>query len=102
MAIELLNKKSKGKSPQTKKIEYIPLKKDSEAQKEKSLIKIPRFEQYNALMKLRIVVSIIFLLFTVSLVLLFFNQWVISAVLLLFGYLLLFILMVELLRTKKL
>jgi hypothetical protein len=102
MAIELLNKKSKGKSPQTKKIEYIPLKKDSEEQKEKSLIKIPRFEQYNALMKLRIVVSTIFLLCTVSLVLLFFGGWVISAILLLFGYIILFILMVELFRVKKL
>jgi hypothetical protein len=68
----------------------------------RSLLQIPGFSQYNALMKLRIIVSTIFLLCTVALVLIFVNEWVISAILLLLGYVMLFFLMLKLFRIKNL
>ena len=68
----------------------------------RSLLQIPVFSQYNALMKLRIVVSTIFLLCTVALVLIFANGWVISAILLLLGYVMLFFLLLKLFRIKNL
>ncbi len=68
-----------------------------------SLLQIPVFSQYNALMKLRIVVSTIFLLCTIAVIILIFvNDWTISAILLLLGYILLFILLLKLFRIKKL
>lgn len=69
---------------------------------ERSLLQIPVFSQYNALMKLRIVVSTIFLLCTIAVLLIFVNEWVISAFLILVGYLCLFLLMLKLFRIKKL
>ena len=69
---------------------------------ERSLLQIPVFSQYHALMKLRIVVSTIFLLCTIAVLLIFVDEWVISAILLILGYLLLFILLLKLFRIKKL
>jgi len=69
---------------------------------ERSIFQIPGFKQYTALMKLRIVVSVIFSFCTISMILIFVGGWVISAVLLLIGYILLFILMIKLFITKKL
>ncbi len=68
----------------------------------RGLFQISVFSQYNALMKLRIVVSTIFLLCTIAVLLIFVNQWAISAVLLILGYILLFILLLKLFRIKKL
>lgn len=69
---------------------------------QRSLLKIPIFSQYNALMKLRIVVSTIFLLCTIAVLLIFVNEWVISAILLILGFILLFILLLKLFIIKKL
>ena len=104
MKVKLLNKKDKDKNPETKQKENILLKEDTIeiTKKERNLFQIPGFQQYTALMKLRIVVSSIFFLFTISMILIFVGGWVISAVLLLIGYILLFILMIKLFITKKL
>jgi hypothetical protein len=69
---------------------------------QRSLLQIPVFSHYTALMKLRIVVSTIFLLCTIAVLLIFVNEWVISAFLILVGYLCLFLLMLKLFRIKKL
>ncbi len=104
MKIKLLNKKNKDKKQETKQIEN-KLQKDEKIEitkKDRSIFQIPGFQQYNALMKLRIVVSMIFILCTIAMVLIFANGYMISAVLLLIGYIMLFILLFKLFRIKKL
>jgi len=103
MKIKLL-KKETDKNQETKQI-ISKLQKEEKVKatkKESSLLQIPGFQQYSALMKLRIVVSTIFLLCSVSMILLFVGGWEISAVLLLIGYVMLFILMFKLFIVKKL
>jgi hypothetical protein len=103
MKIKLLNKE-KDKNQETKQI-ISKLQKEEKIEsmkKESSIFQIPGFQQYNALMKLRIVVSTIFILCTIAMILIFANGYMISAVLLLIGYVMLFILLLKLFRVKKL
>ncbi len=104
MKVNLLNKKDKDKPQEIKQKENIPLKEDTVEviKKERTIFQIPGFQQYTALMKLRIVVGLIFFLCTIAMVLIFANGYMISAVLLLIGYIFLFILLIKLLRIKKL
>ncbi|VVB59341.1 Uncharacterised protein [uncultured archaeon] len=104
MKIKFLNKKDKDKSRVLKQKENITDKKEAAeiTKKERNIFQIPGFKQYNALMKLRIAVSLIFFLCTISMILIFVGGWVISAILLLIGYVLLFILMIKLFMTKRL
>jgi hypothetical protein len=71
-------------------------------EKERNLFQIPNLQHYSALIKLRIVVSAIFFLCTISMIVIFVGGWVISAILLLIGYVLLFILLIKLFMTKRL
>jgi hypothetical protein len=103
MKIKLLNRE-KDKNQETKQV-ISKLRKEEKIEtikKEGSIFQIPGFQQYNALMKLRIVVSTIFILCTIAMVLIFANGYMISAVLLLIGYLMLFVLLFKLFRIKKL
>ena len=70
--------------------------------KQKLSISIPGFQHLNALLKLRVVITSLFVLYTLAILLIFANGCMISAVLLLIGYILLFILMIKLFITKKL
>jgi len=104
MEIPFLKKKNKGKIQEKKQIEN-KIQKDEKVEitkKDSSIFQIPGFQQYNALMKLRIVVSTIFILCTIAMILIFANGYMISAVLLLIGYVMLFILLFKLFRVKKL
>jgi|GEM_PF-1455607 len=83
--------------------------KPASVKRENSLLQIPipGFNHYSALMKLRIVVSVIFLFITITILLLIFaanntGMWQISALLFLFGYVMLFLLLLKLFRVKKL
>jgi len=103
MKVKLLKKKDQEKPPENKLDEPIPRKEDIVKTTEKrSMFQIPGFQQYSALMKLRVVVSAIFLLSTIGLILIFAGAWYISALLLLLGYIFLFILMFKLFRIRKL
>lgn len=104
MKSALQGKKDKGIIQETKPIEKTPSKENPTVipRKVKNLFQIPGFQHYSALMKLRLIVSAIFLLCTVAMILLFVGGWEISAVLLLLGYFLLFILMVKLFTIKNL
>jgi len=70
--------------------------------KQKLSISIPGFQHLNALLKLRVVITSLFVLYTLAILLIFANGYMISAVLLLISYILLFILMIKLFMTKKL
>jgi len=70
--------------------------------KQKLSISIPGFQHLNALLKLRVVITSLFVLYTLAILLIFANGYMISAVLLLISYILLFILMIKLFITKKL
>ena len=70
--------------------------------KEIKLLEINSFANLNTLMKLRLTVTVIFLLSTLSILLIFANNWVISAILILISYLMVFVLMIKLLVIKKL
>ena len=103
MKIKLLNRE-KDKNQETKQV-ISKLQKEEKIEsikKESSLFQIPGFQHYTALMKLRIVVSTIFILCTIAMILIFANGYMISAVLLLIGYVMLFILLFKLFRVKKL
>jgi hypothetical protein len=103
MNIKLLNRE-KDKNQETKQF-ISKLQKEEKIEsmkKESSIFQIPGFQQYTALMKLRIVVSTIFILCTFAMILIFANGYMISAVLLLIGYVMLFILLLKLFRVKKL
>lgn len=104
MKVKLLSKKDKDKPQDIEQMEKKSVKEDpvEVTKKERNIFQIPGFHHYNALMKLRIVVSSIFLLCTISMILIFVGEWMISAVLLLLSYILLFILMIKLFRIKKL
>jgi hypothetical protein len=105
MRIKLFNKNDKTKSRALKQKESITVKEDTTeiTKKERNIFQIPGFQEYNALMKLRIVVSVIFFLCTIAMIILILvDNWWIFAVLCLIGYVLLFILMIKLFITKKL
>jgi len=104
MKVKLLKKNIKDKNQETKQVENKILKEEQVemVKKEGSIFQIPDFQHYNTLMKLRIGVSTIFLLFTIAMILIFANGYMISAILLLIGYVLLFILLFKLFRVKKL
>ena len=70
--------------------------------KQKLSISIPGFQHLNALLKLRVAVSSLFVVYTLAILLIFANGWIISAVLILLSYVLLFVLMIKLFRIKKL
>jgi len=70
--------------------------------KQKLSISIPGFQTLNTLMKLRVVITTLFVLFTFAILLIFANGYMISAVLIFISYVLLLILMIKLFRTKKL
>jgi len=101
MKIKLLNKKHTDKNKEIKQTESKLLN------EKKNIFQIPVFQEYNALMKLRIVVSLIFLFITIPIMLLIFagnnsGMWQISAILFLLGYIMLFILLFKLFRVQKL
>lgn len=76
--------------------------------KELKMPKVPKlpsgnfFSNMNVLSKLRLISSLIFVLITLSFVLMAIQQWVIGALCILLGYLLIFALTVKLLLVKKL
>ena len=70
--------------------------------KQKLSISIPGFQHLNALLKLRVAISSLFVVYTLAILLIFANGWIISAVLILLSYVLLFVLMIKLFRIKKL
>ena len=101
MKIKLLNKKHTDKNKEIKQTESTLLN------VKKNIFQIPVFQEYNALMKLRIVVSLVFLFITIPIMLLIFagnnsGMWQISAILFLLGYIMLFILLFKLFRVQKL
>jgi len=101
MKIKLLNKKHTEKNKEIKQTESTLLN------EKKNIFQIPVFQEYNALMKLRIVVSLVFLFITIPIMLLIFagnnsGMWQISAILFLLGYIMLFILLFKLFRVQKL
>jgi len=101
MKIKLLNKKHTEKNKEIKQTESTLLN------VKKNIFQIPVFQEYNALMKLRIVVSLVFLFITIPIMLLIFagnnsGMWQISAILFLLGYIMLFILLFKLFRVQKL
>jgi hypothetical protein len=105
MKIKFLSKNNKDKSREPKPGKKIVSKEDTSEiiQKEKNIFQIPGLAQYNALTKLRIVVSSIFSLCTIAfIILILVGNWFISAILILIGYVLLFMLMIKLFITKRL
>jgi hypothetical protein len=104
MKIKLPGKKDKDKTKDIKQMEKISVKQDTVEvpKKESTIFQIPGLHQYTALMKLRIAVGLIFLLCTISMIFIFLGGWEISAVLLLIGYIFLFILLIKLFIIKKL
>ena len=104
MKAKLLKNNEKQKKQGTEQIESPSTKEEKVKNKNtgRSIVQLLGFHQYSALTKLRIAVSTIFFLCTVSLIFIFIGGWLASAFLLLIGYILLFILMIELLRVKKL
>ena len=104
MKLKLLNRKNNQKSRKIKKEENIKTKENvvETPKKDRSVFQISMFSQSSALMKLRFLVSIIFLLFTIGMVVIFVGGWMITAVLFLIGYVLLFILTFNLFILKRL
>jgi uncharacterized membrane protein len=104
MKAKLLKNTEKQKKQGTEENENLSIKEEKIENKNtgRSIIQLLGFHQYSSLTKLRIAVSTIFFLCTISLVFIFIGGWMASAFLLLLGYILLFILMIELLRVKKL
>lgn len=104
MKAKLLKKKDMDKNQETKQIVTIPVQEENvkSTEKQKNIVRNLGFQKYTALTKLRIAIGTIFILCTISMVFIFFGGWLISAFLLLMGYILLFILLIELLRVKKL
>ena len=83
-------------------IEGIKQRIQKEGKKEAPSFDIKGFTTMTVLMKLRLVIISIFVLSTLSLILIVVNFWALGATLLLLGYLLVFVLMVKLLLIKKL
>jgi sterol desaturase/sphingolipid hydroxylase (fatty acid hydroxylase superfamily) len=65
-------------------------------------LEIKQLTEMNVLTKLRFAVISIFILSTLSLVLVFISEFIISVILILISYFMLFILMIKLLLIKKL
>jgi hypothetical protein len=76
--------------------------KKEEIKKTRISLKIPGFHQLSVVMKLRVVVTTIFLLCTIAVALVFVTDFVYPAILLILGYVLLFIFMIKLFLTKRL
>jgi hypothetical protein len=107
MKVKLLDKKDKDKPQETKQKDNIlftedPVEVPKVPKKESNIFHIPGFQQFPAMMKLRVIVTILFLFLTVAFILIFMNGYMFSAVLILLSYILLFVLMIKLFRTKKL
>jgi len=104
MKVKLLKKKNKDKQEETKQKKNTPLKEATGeiTKKERNIFQIPGFQKLTALMKLRVVTTILFLFLTVSFILIFMNGYLNSAVLILISYVILFVLMIKLFLTKKL
>lgn len=99
------SKKNEQKTPQTPMTgETMPLLEEhKEPVKHHRLSRsIPRFSWLTTLLKLRIVITTLFLFLTLAFLLIFMNGYVISAVLLLFSYVLMFLLMIKLFMVKNL
>ncbi|PNX46103.1 MAG: hypothetical protein BV459_07080 [Thermoplasmata archaeon M11B2D] len=104
MKANILKRITKDKNQETKQSTNLRTKEENNVniQNKGSIFQISRFQQLNALMKLRISVSVIFFLCTISMIFIFLGGWVLSALLLLIGYIFLFILMIKLFLVKKL
>jgi len=104
MKVKILKRITKDKNQETKQSTNLRPKEENvvNIQNERSIFQISKFQQLNALMKLRISVSVIFFLCTISVIFIYLGGWMVSALLLLVGYILLFILMIKLFIVKKL
>ena len=105
MKIKFRNKNDKNKPREPKQGKNMTFTENTSeiTKKERNIFQIPGFQQYTALMKLRIVVSVIFFLCTIAMIILILvDNWWIFAVLCLIGYVLLFILMIKLFMIKRL
>ncbi|MBN1861633.1 MAG: hypothetical protein JW840_09260 [Candidatus Thermoplasmatota archaeon] len=104
MKAKLLKDTEKQKKQGTEQSENHSIKEENVEKKDtgRNIVQLLGFHQYSALTKLRIAVSTIFSLCTIALIFIFVGGWLVSAFLLLIGYILLFMLMIELLRVKKL
>jgi hypothetical protein len=101
---KLPKKKEQQISIETKGEDITPLLEEhrESPKKQKLAISIPGFQHLNALLKLRVVITSLFVLYTLAILLIFANGYMISAFLILLSYVLLLILMIKLFRTKKL
>ncbi len=70
--------------------------------KESKVLEMKSYKQLNALAKLRIIIISIFVLSTLSMLMVFIADFVISVLLILISYGLVFVLMIKLLIIKKL
>lgn len=104
-------KESKKKQEDKKVIAYIqeePSKIESEnitkeqKQKNQELFNLHFFSKLNILAKLRLVVITMFILSTLSMVLIFVTAFIIPAILIILAYIMMFVLMVKLLMIKHL
>jgi len=75
---------------------------DTKKEKKRKFLEIKSFSNLNTLMKLRLIVTVIFLLSTLSILLVFIADFVIAVFLILISYLMVFVLMIKLLVIKKL
>lgn len=73
-----------------------------EMKNNRKMFEIKSFSNLNLLMKLRLVVTVIFLLSTLAILLTFISDFFIAVVMILVSYLMLFVLTIKLLITKKL
>lgn len=73
-----------------------------EMKNNRKMFEIKSFSNLNLLMKLRLVVTVIFLLSTLAILLTFISDFFIAVVMILISYLMLFVLTIKLLITKKL
>ncbi len=70
--------------------------------KESKVIEMSTFNGMSTLQKLQILVSLIFILTTIGFVGIFIDMWALAGGLILLSYLMIFVLMIKLLMTKKL
>ena len=106
MKMKLLTKKEQEKPMVTNQAiqEKKPVKEEpvEQIKNEKRTLEIPGFQQLKALAKLRLAITIIFLLSTLAILLVFITDFVIAAIIILISYVLLFLLMIKLFMIKKL
>ncbi len=74
----------------------------AELKNKRKMFEIKSFSNLNLLMKLRLVVTVIFLLSTLSILSVFISDFFIAVFLILISYLMVFVLMIKLLVIKKL